>query len=332
MIRKLFLLLTMLLLATTAFAAGRGRAADHGSSPSVDIAASTITGTVTHVNGSVFFLGSGFPGIAIDGAQANISGATSVASLQAGTRVFVTLFNVKSRPLVATNIVVIPEPELVLTGTLDSVDAAHSQFSLLGYTISVNADTVFGGALPLVPIKSLSNFAAGQVVAAEIHVETSPADAVTFIARKLTLIAPAASVPTFVRGVVHSTTGNQWTIDDSNGGSTLVTVNSDTKLIGSPQAGDSVEITVVRDASGALVALAIVNTTKAPQVGNVVVGTVQAITGRTWSIARGRDIILVDVNGSTIFVGDPKLGDQVQVRVAIPFVAGNLIAVEIRKL
>ncbi|HEX7151904.1 MAG TPA: DUF5666 domain-containing protein [Thermoanaerobaculia bacterium] len=111
------------------------------------------------------------------------------------------------------------------------------------------------------------------------------------------------------RGVVKSISGNTWTIDQRT-----VQVTSDTKLLGNPQVGDTVEVTA--QGTTTLTAITIV---KRPNVQvpllQVFQGVVKSIERDTWEITGIDDdgIRKVRVAPTTIVLGNISVGDRVEV-------------------
>jgi hypothetical protein len=222
-------------------------------------------------------------------------------------------------PLIATNVAVTENRFAYLHGEIQGVNVAGSFFTMLFRVVHVDANTEFSGETPTGRIKSLADLAPGQI-----------ADA-TVVASPLGLLALRVSahgypmpppLPFTFRGVVKSIGADSWTIGDK-----VVWITSETKVVGDPKVGDTVDVLAKIEnppnpgmgMPSRIVALLI---TKAPVVpptpGSgrdfVFEGVIQSIPPTatqigTWRIG-GRDVL---VTAQTEITGSPTVGDRVRV-------------------
>jgi hypothetical protein len=226
--------LPFLLIASSALAQVRGRAVvpTHP-----DPSASSVSGTVSSVNGSLVLIANGL--ISIDTSSAQIAGE----ELATGSFIVATLKSgdvAPNAPLPATSILVTHLPQAALTGTVTSVDLAGSSFTMLGRTIKVTSSTAFSGLLTLRRM-SLSDLFPSMLVA----VDANAAGGV-LTARSVEILTPLRVAPTRFTGYVKSIGATQWTVGIGPAGSLapdfLVTVDKNTKISGDPKVGDRVVV------------------------------------------------------------------------------------------
>jgi hypothetical protein len=206
--------------------------------------ASTVDGTVSKVTGTVLDLIEGQ--IQIDVAKATITGADDreasplpTSGILVGARVVaqVTVPDViptvfPPPPLAATSVVVFQTRAGQLAGTIQSVDAAGEKLTLLFHTVSTNPPTKWSGEGPKGPVKGIGDLAAGMF--ATVSVVNSGG-----------LLATAveafgfATPPELIawRGPVETITSTAWTIAGRG-----VRVDSNTKIVGDPKVGDTVDV------------------------------------------------------------------------------------------
>ena len=121
-------------------------------------------------------------------------------------------------------------------------------------------------------------------------------------------------------GIVEAIGESSWTISG-----TVVTVDASTEIIGGPKVGDNVEVHAVKAADGSLLARRI-QLEDAQENEVEFNGTVESIGDSSWQIA-GKTVL---VDASTEILGNPAVGDQVEVK-ALQAPDGTLKAVRIRK-
>ena len=207
-----------------------------------------------------------------------------------------------------------PAGTALLTGAIQSVDT--DSFALLDRSILVDEGTVFRGSGSAGPVRGLSDLEPGMQ--AEVWVR---ATGDTLTAVRVMVLGPAV-VPKLIhfRGVVMSIGTDSWTIGD-----VTVGVTSETKIVGDPQVGDTVEVVAqvidppnpMMGMPSRLVAISIIKLVLPPPPvpGRTTsfTGDVQAMppSGRQgiWRIADRK----VTVTGQTTIEGNPAIGSTVQV-------------------
>ena len=315
MIRKTLALVA--LLATTALVAqNRNRAVSNPDSQgggSFPIAGTTVSGFVTSINGSIISLANGL--VTLDISTAKVLGddgvVASVSSITPGSLVFAVLKSGDSAPnapLQVATIGVTRIAQVVLSGPVQSVDPITGTLTLLGRTIHVTADTSIGGGrgsgalgdiLPNEVVQVQANAVDGSLVATSILVffETPPAS-------------------TLVHGTVKSIGAASWVITDGRGKDVTVVVNAQTKIVGDPKVGDEVDVVISVDSANANVAVSIMKSITPPLQVHLT-GWVSSISATSWTISGPpgsmAPAFLLGVNAQTKIVGDPKVGDRVDV-------------------
>src|SRR5579872_2450096 len=134
-----FVLVVPFVLALTvpaAFAQSRGRAI-----ASFPFSGSTVSGTVSGINGNLVTLAGGL--VTVDISQAKVTG-----TIMTGSLIFATLSSSNvgpNAPLPAAFVAVINLPDVTLSGPVQAIDAAGRTLMVLGQTIHVDSSTSFGG-------------------------------------------------------------------------------------------------------------------------------------------------------------------------------------------
>jgi hypothetical protein len=284
----------ILLIAATASAQNRGRVV--GPSP---IPGSTISGFVSTVNGTNIGLANGL--ITIDVSQATITddhGAS--ATIIPGSMIFAILRS--GTLLQASSVVVTNLPQATLSGTVQAVNAAAGTLQLLGITIHVDPNTSFGGNHN---IRGLSDIVANDVVQVQVNAIGS-----SIVASSVLVFAPMPHLPTLFHGTVKDIGTDSWIITDTRRGDVNVKVNAQTKIVGSPKVGDTVDVLANVDSANNYVAVSIALSPTQMHIS----GVVKSIGATTWvigpAVGLGPDF-LVQVTAQTRIVGDPKVGDRV---------------------
>jgi hypothetical protein len=269
----------------------------------------SVTGEVTTVSGNLITLAGGH--VTIDASHAKIlhgRGAATIADIEAGALITATLQEpgtVPTAPLVATTIAILRNADVTFTGTIQSVDAAASQFLLLNQAIEVDAETTF------------VNFGEGASVASlrsnMLVLVEADAAAGALVASRVTLIASIPPRPQLASGVVKSIGTEAWLITVRDRDTTFV-VNASTKILGSPKAGDKVEVLYTVDSAHANVALSIIKSFEPPKFVEFT-GVVKSITLAQWVITRDRDHadVVVDWPESVRMSPVAGVGDRVVV-------------------
>ena len=326
MSRKLLaaLLSFTFLLAIPALAKDRAVASSKPGRPPVAIGSgASVTGEVTAVSGNLITLAAGL--VTIDATNAKIlrgDGEATIAAIQPGALILATLqeTDAASGPLVATAIAILRNADVAFTGTTQSVDVAGSQFVLLGRTIKVDANTTF---VNFGDRSSIAGLQPNMLVIVEADVAAG-----ALVATRITLISPIPPRPHVVSGVVKSIGTAEWVITVDKHDTTFV-VNASTKILGSPKAGDKVEVLYTVDSAHANVALSIIKSVEVPKLVKFT-GIVKSIDAPRWVITRDDDHKDVVVNWpeSVRIFPLAKVGDRVEV-LAIEQTDGTYTAVMI---
>lgn len=292
------------------------------------VQAPSVEGFVTSVDGTVLtLLGSPLLQIDIEGAtivSADSSGGTATPPpIEPGAYVvaIVQLPNILPPfafgfppPLKAIWVAVRPAGMAILEGEIQAVGS--SSFSLLFRTILVNEHTVFSGYGAGGPVQGLSDLKPGMQATAWVVVTSGG-----LLATKVEAFGPfVVPPPVSFRGVVKVIGTDSWTIGDYTVG-----VTSDTKIVGDPQVGDTVDVVAIivgppnpmMGMPSRLVAVSIVKVLlpPSPVAGRTIsfTGPVQAMpssgTLGLWRI----DDRSVTVTGLTTIEGNPAVGSTVAV-------------------
>jgi hypothetical protein len=269
----------------------------------------SVTGEVTAVSGKLITLAGGL--VTIDATSArilNAGGTATMAAIEPGALIVATLQEpdgVSTAPLIATTIAVLRNADVTFTGVVQSVDAAGNRFVLLNRTVRVDAKTTF---VNFHERGSLADLQPNMHVIVE-------ADAVSgaLVASRIILIAAIPPRPQFASGTVKSIGTDRWVIAIRDADTTF-TVNASTRILGSPKAGDKVEVLYTVDSAHANVALSIVKSVDVPRVVQFN-GVVKSVEDTRWVITRDddrRDVVVTWALGGRILpVARP--GDRVVV-------------------
>lgn len=325
MFRKITFTFLILVLATSAFGQQRKRTVGSGGISDAALApimvpGATVSGKVTAVAGNIITVGT----VRIDATNAKIidvhSTAGSLASIVPGTTTIFAIISATTpaNALPASSIAVRRDADIGLTGP---ADVAGGKLTVLGQAITVDGNTSFGGRA-----HSLSDILPGDVVAVEANVVNG-----VLVATSVMVMSPPMMPSTVIHGTVKSIGPDQWVITDAAGKEWTILVDSQTKIIGPPKVGDSVEILANRNNANQYVAVAI---TKSPVVLPMVVfsGEVISIGNDAWVVhdSRSNQNIRVTVNAKTIITGSPQVNDGVMVSATVD--NGAYTAVTIFKL
>jgi hypothetical protein len=282
-------------------------AKDRAVTTPTELAGASVTAYVVSVTGNTITVAGG---IRIDARTAKILNGRDGATLSAikpGMLITATVrepVNPSDAALVATVVAVIRAADVSTIGTVQSVDAAGKQFVLLGRTIRTDASTSFenfgSGA-------TFANVQTNMVIAVEANVSGS-----TLLASRVTLIAPIPARPETASGVVKTIGADAWVITVRDRDTTFV-VNANTKIIGSPKAGDKVEVLYTVDSAHANVAISIVKSLEVPKVVTFT-GTIKSIGEARWVITRedGKDVT-VKFGDLVLLMPAVAVGDRVRV-------------------
>ena len=324
MIRKTLFSALLLFIAFAAFADNRGRVAGPGQIPGT-----TASGIVSAVSGSNVSLANGL--VTIDVSHATITNDRGgTATITPGSLIFAVLQS--STSLVASSVVVSSVPQVTLSGPVQSVNASAGTLQLLGLTIHTDANTSFGGDHS---IRRLSDITTNDVVVVQANNVGG-----ALVASSILVFAPAQQLcPTLLHGTVKSIGTESWVITDSHRGDTTVVVNNQTRIIGSPKAGDTVDVLANVDSAHNFVAISIsISPLIRAQFHLSGVVKSKAITSGPngsatyWTIGPASGFgpdYLVEITSDTKIVGDPQIHDHVDVLAGIT--DHGLVAITITK-
>jgi len=361
-------LVVALLLFTALFSAGplEPRASADGialSAPS-PMRASMIDGTVSAALGTVLdVLGGQFR---IDVAKATISsgdgplaGPLPATGIPVGARVVAQVLVGDALPAVfppppfqATNVVVFLPRDGQLVSSIQGVDVPGGKFTMFFHAISTNAETKWSGFGPNGSVKGLRDLSAGMFATVSV-VNSGEASGVRGLLATSVEAYGTVTPPELIafRGPVQTISARTWTIAGRG-----VTVDADTKIVGEPKVGDTVDVLArVQNpppgslAPSYLVALSIVKTTvivppgpggRATEFDGIVESIPPAATAGGaplghWKIS-SRDVV---VNGLTRIDSGITVGTSVHVKGVFLITSGTggslfatqFVATEIRK-
>lgn len=300
-----------------------------------------VSGSVASVQGTTITLNSGgAPAIRIDASAAKFMGHTgsgSISDAKPGVRVTAFINTMVAiapgTPLPAQLIAIESLPDLTATGSLQAIDLPNSKFTVLGISMAVDSNTSFSSAFPtFAPIKGLGDLALGQVVNA-----TAAFAGGSILAKRVQILAPVVPASVIISGTVKSMSASAWVITGKDGKDITVIVDAQTKIIGDPKAGDSVQVMANLDGSHRYVAIAIVKLpTTVPPPTNIVElhGFVKSISAAQWTIGGPSGSLapdfLVKITSTTVIYPNPAVGDRVIV-VGTRDSAGAVVALKIGK-
>ena len=324
---KRLAVLVLVLLSFSAFASTRELATRE-----LHPRAGTVSGIVHSVDRNIIRLADGL--VVIDATDAKIvvgrGREASVADIEPGMMLFATIASPNhpsSHPVQKASMITATRfGDATLTGTVQMVDVPTRSLVLLGQTISVDDHTSFGGYHRGEDV-DLSDVMVNQLVQVQV-------DAVNgrLLAREVLILAPVPPQVGRVRGTVKSIGTESWEIDAEHE-TVAVVINAQTKILGSPKVGDTVEVLYNVDSANRKVAISIVKFER-PSVPRVVQfhGTVKSISGSTWVVTEGPSHERTfTVNERTKITGNPKTGDLVQV-FATQADDGTLTAIAVMRL
>lgn len=279
-----------------------------------------ITGTVASVQGTTITLTSGGgPAIRIDASHAKFTathdGTASISDVTPGVRV--TAFIDTSSPIAsgtvlpAQMITIESLGDLSVTGAIDSIDVANKKFSILGITFVVDANTSYGSAFPtFAPITGLSGIAVGQVAPVTATFTNG-----TNLAKRVQVIAPSVPSVTMLSGTVKSISASAWIITAKDGKDTTVSIDAQTKIVGDPKVGDTVQVMLSIDSAHNYLAIAIVKLALPIPAPSDIHGWVNSIAPTEWTIGGPpgsmMPVFLVKITASTQIYANPHVGDRV---------------------
>jgi hypothetical protein len=211
-------------------------------------------------------------------------------------------------PLPVATIAVSRVAQVTLSGPVQSVDPSARTLTLLGRTIHVTADTSIGGGRGA---GVLGDILPNEVV----QVQANAVDG-SLVATSILVFAETPPPSTLIHGTVKSIGADSWVITDGRGKDVTVVVNAQTKIVGDPKVGDAVDVVISVDSAGANVAVSIMKSITTPSQIHLS-GWVSSISATLWTISGPpgsmAPAFLLQVNAQTKIVGDPKVGDRVDV-------------------
>ena len=306
MTRKASLLLALLvLLAPLTFAGNR---VETGARISTG---ATVGGLVTAVNGNLIQLADG--AITIDATNAKING-----TIEPGVILFATLETTDvaaNAPLPAASITATRLPDATLFGPVQSVDTANRTLTILGRTIRVNNETSFGGMH-----KSRGSERPGLADILPNQLVTVTADAVNgqLLARSVLLLAPTAPEVHATRGTVKSIGADSWVIGREKSTDLTLVIDAQTKIVGSPKVGDTVEVLYRADSSNAFVAISIIRFDR-PNLPEIDIfrfsARVDSIAPEQWVVTKseGGEKVKLKIDRNSKIDPGVEVGDRVEV-------------------
>ena len=331
MIRKITIFAALLALAVGA--EGRNRSVASGSPGTtadaalfpITVPGASVSGVVSSVAGNIISLAGGL--VTLDASSAKITDqkgtSGTIASITPGSTVYAVLSSATAAanaPLPAVMINVHRIPQVELTGTVTAVGT--NTLTVLGRTITVDANTSFGGRA-----RGLS----------EIFVNDTAIVAANVSGSSLLASSVLSSTPipksTIIHGTVKSIGAEAWTISDRDGKEWTIVVNSQTKVVGDPKVGDTVEILANIDSANRYVALSILKSSITVKPVVNFSGEVKSITATSWVVrdSRADKEVTLAITADTKIVGDPKVADGVNVTATIE-ANGTYTALAILKL
>jgi len=297
-----------------------------------------VSGTVASVSGTTITLNSGgAPAIRIETASAKFQseqGAASINDVKTGMRItaFINTAPVlsPSSALSAQLIVIESASDLTVTGSVQSIDAAHSSFSVLGINIAADANTSFGTTFPtFAAIRGVGDLVVGEVVNV-----TAVFTGGSILAKRVQIAAMVVPAPAILRGTVKSISPSAWVIT-ADGKDTTVNVDTQTKIVGDPKIGDSVQIMANVDSAHDYTATVIIKLgTIEPPATETLHGFVHGISPAQWIIGGPPGTLtpdfVVKITATTSIYPDPAVGDRVVVT-GMHDATGAFVAMKIAK-
>ena len=215
--------------------------------------------------------------------------------------------NATNGALVATSVRVlspIPLPATVIHGTVKSMTTTSwviTDSRGNNVTVLINAQTKIAGS-PIV----------GDAVDVIASVDSSNAYVAVSIV-KSPFLSPMPEL-THIEGHVKSISATSWTVtEDRSHKDTVVIVDAQTKVVGSPKIGDAVEVLARSNDAHALVALSIIAVPALPTGTQIKVrSTVRSISDASWVLAdKDGSSMTIMITHETKISGSPKVGDLV---------------------
>jgi hypothetical protein len=322
-----FLLVSVLALGASAGVRRRAVAPPRGATADVlgvgSINGAAIAGSVAAVDGPIITLQTGgATPIFIDASGAKIVSLndawSTIDDIAVGARITAFIDPAPrmspSSALHAQLIAIDSHPDLLIAGSIESIDVPGSTLTILGVKITVDENTQFSSAVPtFAPIEGLEDLTAGQIVKVDASLHDSK-----IVANHVVLVSFGATSTSILKGTVKSISGSSWVIADAAGLESTIVINDKTKIVRDPGVGDEVEVITQPDESGNDAALVIVKLRDADGEAFHIHGWVRSIAPDHWSIGGppGTEApeLLIRVTPATQIYSNPKAGDIVSVK------------------
>jgi len=202
----------------------------------------------------------------------------------------------------ADRIVVGAKSPLSVTGAIGRIADDRRHIEVQGVEIELDRNTGFSGRGSSGSLRSARDLRPGAVVSASLV----PTKAGTLRAAEIraALGTAESGEDQELKGTVMDITDTAWTIDTK-----IFVITDQTVFEGEPGLGDMVEVKFHDDGTGVLVADRIEKEDEAPGTEVEFMGIVDAIGDTSWTIS-GQ---VVGVDPSTQIIGNPQVGDSVEV-------------------
>jgi hypothetical protein len=264
--------------------------------------APNVIGTVSSVSGHVIKVANGT--VAIDASAAEIvdtaDAKVSFASVTPGSIIIATVKSdgiAANAPIPATRIVVTAiSATVALVGPLTAIDVAHHTLTILGKTLQVTPKTTFSGP----DYESVTRGLADIGPKMSATVQAKPGDRQPLVAESVSLMRAIVELQELIHGTVKNIASDAWRIDDVS-----VMVIEQTKIVGNPKVGDTVDVRGRYDLSNNPVAFTIsLNTSPAKAqtpsypYAPAVIGVVSSVSGHIIKTANGT--VAIDASAAEI--------------------------------
>ena len=268
----------------------------------------TVSGTVTSVNGSILTLFDGR--ITLDASRALVRselGSLLVSDIKPGDRISAFVQVSPTGAWMAEMIHVLRTPDALIAGAAEAVDANAGTITLLGQQVRVTPNTVIrglGGAA--VQLRDI-------LPRQQVRIELDAAQP-GLVAKTIIVTSPVPDIRSSFVGIVEKIEGDTWTFR-SGDETVVVKVTSETNVAGTPRVGDKVVVMYKTDTAGQKLAIAIGPVPSIPRPDRPIDGHVTELTATSLTIRRGNgESVTFTVNDQTQFFGGrPAVGDRVLV-------------------
>jgi len=308
MLRKSLVLVVLL----STIASARTRPVTPGKHPAISPNGATVTGIVDGVQGTLVRLADGQ--VAIEAKDAKIvldrgqDGA--IGDIKPGMILFATLTKSDiepNAPLPASMITLLRVPDATLFGPVQQVDVANRTLTVLGRTIHVTDETSIGG-IHRDGKPELGDIQPNHIVQVATDVKNGQ-----LVASSIIVLAPAPPQIHRARGEVKSIGADSWVIAPEKDEPLTLIVNAQTKIVGGPRVGDTVEVLYSIDSAHAFVAISIVKF-ELPTIPKTtrIHGPVKSIEGSKWVVKNKNEDFTFLVTGDSKVEPGIRVGDTVE--------------------